>query len=337
MKRIIYTAPTTVVVDTAEAPLNPPGSTLIKIAYAGICGSDMFIYQGVHPRAKAPLVMGHEFSGTVVEGHPTLKAGTHVTAYPLLTCGTCEPCLNGTPHVCSSLRLIGIDCDGGMAGYASVPSEKIVELPADISLKAGAYAEPLAVAVHAVHRSGFKAGDRTVIFGAGPIGMSVAIALRAYGAASVVLLEANPYRLGVAGKLGFNTIDISRNTIADSLKAITGRTDADIVFDCAAHPSVQAEIMNLTRIRGTMVVVGSYKKPAEVDLLKIEFKELTVIGTRVYRQDDFRIAIDLLRKNQEAIESLITEFPPEEAPEVFRSLLSGAEVIKVVFNMGAAQ
>ena len=337
MKRIVYAGPSTVTVETADKPANPAGSTLIRIAYAGICGSDMNIYQGVHPRAKAPLVMGHEFSGTIVEGHPTLAAGTKVTAYPLLTCGACEPCLNGTPHVCSTLRLIGIDCDGGMAGYASVPSGKIVELPADISLKAGAYAEPLAVAVHAVHRSGFKAGDRTVIFGAGPIGMSVALALRAFGAGSVVLLEANPYRLGVAGKLGFDTVDIAKEKAADRLRDITGRADADIVFDCAAHPSVQTEIMNLTRIRGTMVVVGSYKKPAEVDLLKIEFKELTVIGTRVYRQDDFRIAIELLRKNQKAVESLITEFPPEEAPAVFRSLLSGAELIKAVFDMGGAE
>jgi (R,R)-butanediol dehydrogenase / meso-butanediol dehydrogenase / diacetyl reductase len=334
MKRIVYTGPLNVTVDNADAPVNPTGSTLIKIAYAGICGSDMNIYQGVHPRAKAPLVMGHEFSGTIVEGHPVLPSGTPVSAYPLLTCGVCEPCLNGTPHVCSTLRLIGIDCDGGMAGYATVPSEKVVELPADISLKAGAYVEPLAVAVHAVHRSGFKAGDRTVIFGAGPIGMSVAIALRSFGASSVVLLEANSYRLGVAGKLGFQTVDISRENVADRLKVISGRPDADIVFDCAAHPSVQEEIMNLTRIRGTMVVVGSYKKPAEVDLLKIEFKELTVIGTRVYRQDDFRIATDLLRQNQEAVQGLISEFPPEAAPDVFKSLLSGAEIIKAVFNMG---
>lgn len=334
MKRIAYTGPFTVTVESISPVINPPGNTLIKVAYAGICGSDMNIYHGVHPRAKAPLTMGHEFSGTVVEGHPVLKPGTPVTVYPLISCGFCESCTTGNPHVCSTLKLIGIDTDGGMAEYASVPHDKVIELPRDVSLKAGSYAEPLAVGVHAIHRSNYKPGDRTVIFGAGPIGMSVALCLREFGASSVVLIEGNPYRLSVAQGLGFGTIDPTKESIPEKLAQLTGRSDADIVFDCAAHPSVQKDILGITKIRGTMVVVGSYKKSEEVDLLKIEFKELTVVGTRVYRREDFPIAVRIIQKNQETVERLITAFSPDEASKVFADLRRGTNVIKATFAFG---
>ena len=102
---------------------------MIRVAYAGICGSDMIIYQGVHPRAKAPLVMGHEFSGIIEKGDNTFPEGAQVTVYPLLSCGHCDPCRNGYPHVCNTLRLIGIDCDGGMAEYVKVPTNTVHLLP----------------------------------------------------------------------------------------------------------------------------------------------------------------------------------------------------------------
>ena len=129
MQSIQYVGTKEVVVGEKVLPEVGPGEVLIKVAYAGVCGSDMIIYQGVHPRAKAPLVMGHEFSGTIVKGHRTLPAGTPVTVYPLLSCGTCDPCRNGYAHVCNTLKLIGIDCDGGMADYVKVPEDKVLPIP----------------------------------------------------------------------------------------------------------------------------------------------------------------------------------------------------------------
>ena len=333
MKSIIYKSAQTVVTEQKGLPELGAGEVLIKVAYAGICGSDMFIYQGTHPRAQAPLVMGHEFSGVIEAGHPTLAKGTPVTVYPLLSCGQCEPCKNGTPHVCNTLKLIGIDCDGGMAEYVKVPADKVVEIPAGLNLKLGAFIEPVAVGVHAVRRSGYKPGDTAVVYGAGPIGLCVAACLSYFGASRVLVIEANPYRLEIARKLGFTPIDAAHDDILAQVKAHTGGLCADYAFDCAAHPSVQNTLMDVIKVRGTAVVVGSYKKPPEVDLLKVEFKELTLIGIRVYERRDFDIAARILASGTIDFEQILTVSAPEQAPQVFQDLLKGTNAIKMLFKL----
>jgi len=332
MKSIIYSGAQDIRVEEKSLPEIAPGEVLIKVAYVGVCGSDMNIYQGVHPRAKAPLVMGHEFSGTIVAGHPTLPKGTPVTVYPLLSCGHCEPCLNGYAHVCNTLKLIGIDCDGAMAEYVKVPADKVMALPKTLSLKLGAFLEPLAVGVHAVRRSGYRPGDRAVVFGAGPIGLCVASCLKYFGA-QVIVVEANPYRLGVAKKLGCTTIDAANESISDKVKEYTNGINADFAFDCAAHPSVQTHLLDVLKVQGTAVIVGSYKKPPEVDLLKVEFKELSMIGIRVYERRDFEIATEMLQSGAIDFELMLSESLPEQAPEVFQGLLKGGNTIKMLFKM----
>ena len=333
MKSIVYNSAQDVSFEQKPVPDPAPGEVLIKVAYVGVCGSDMNIYQGVHPRAKAPLVMGHEFSGTIEKGHPTLPKGTPVTVYPLLSCGYCEPCQNGYAHVCNTLRLIGIDCDGGMAEFVKVPVDKVLEIPKALSLKLGAFIEPLAVGVHAVRRSGYKPGDRAVVFGAGPIGLCVATCLRYFGASTVIVVEANPYRLGVAQKLGFITVDAANDEVRAKIKDHTQGYNADLAFDCAAHPSVQTHLMDVLKVQGTAVIVGSYKKPPEVDLLKVEFKELTLIGIRVYERRDFEIATQILESGFIDFDLLLSVSAPENAPEVFNDLLKGSNTIKMLFKM----
>ena len=333
MKCIVYEGTQQVVMAERAIPELNEGETLIKVAYAGICGSDMFIYQGTHPRAKAPLIVGHEFSGVVEKGHPTLPKGTPVTVYPLLSCGQCEPCRSGYPHVCNTLRLIGIDGDGGMAEYARVPSDKVVEIPAGLPLDLGACIEPLAVGVHAVRRSGYRPGDTAVVFGAGPIGLCVASCLDYFGAGRVIVVEANPYRLDVARQLGFTVIDAASEDIPAKIGEYTRGLNADFAFDCAAHPSVQTHIMNVVKVRGTVVVVGSYKKPPEVDLLKVEFKELTMVGIRVYEPRDFETAARILGSGRIDFRRMLTVVEPERAAQVFADLQAGTDAIKVLFKL----
>lgn len=333
MQSIQYRGAKEVVVGERSRPEAGSGEVLIKVAYAGVCGSDMIIYQGVHPRAKAPLIMGHEFSGVVEKGNGAFPEGMPVTVYPLLSCGCCDPCRNGYPHVCNTLRLIGIDCDGGMAEYVKVPANTVHPLPVDFPLKLGAFVEPVAVGVHAVSRSGYKPGDTAVVYGAGPIGFCVASSLRYFGASQILVVETNPHRLDVARQLGFTVIDPTREDIRAKILEYTHEHNADLAFDCAAHPSVQGSILDILRVQGTGIVVGSYKKPAEVDLLKIEFKELTLIGTRVYTPRDFGIAIQMLQSRCVDFGRLLTVVHPSEAPQQFASLLAGQnDAIKMLFQ-----
>ena len=333
MKSIVYHSAQEITVEDQPMPEIAVGEVLIKVAYVGVCGSDMNIYQGVHPRAKAPLVMGHEFSGTIVAGHPTLAKGTPVTVYPLLSCGHCEPCLSGYAHVCDTLKLIGIDCDGGMAEYVKVPVDKVMPIPPTLSLKLGAFLEPVAVGVHAVRRSGYKPGDRVVVFGAGPIGLCVASCLKYFGAAQVIVIEANAHRLEVAAQLGFTTINATSEDVRAKVREYTAGVNADFAFDCAAHPSVQTLLMDVIKVQGTAVIVGSYKKPPEVDLLKVEFKELTVIGIRVYERRDFEIATQILESGAIDFDLMLSESAPDAAPGVFQDLLKGGNTIKMLFKM----
>ncbi len=334
MKSSQYVGTKEVEVKERGIPEVGPGEVLIKVSYVGVCGSDMIIYQGVHPRAKAPLIMGHEFSGVIEKGHSTLPPGTPVTVYPLLSCGHCEPCRNGYAHVCDTLKLIGIDCDGGMAEYVKVPEDKVLPLPEGFPLKLGAFIEPVAVGVHAVSRARYRPGDTAVVYGAGPIGLCVAGCLSYYGASRVIVIEANPKRLEVARQMGFTVIDAGKDDIRAQVRAHTQGRNADLAFDCAAHPSVQSSILDILRVQGTGVIVGSYKKPAEVDLLKIEFKELTLVGTRVYERRDFAAAIAILQSGRIDFNRILTVAAPEEAPEQFGQLLAGgSDTIKLLFKL----
>lgn len=187
MKAIVFTGVKNVEFQQREKPIAPEGWALIRVSHAGICGSDLTIFLGAHPRAKAPLIMGHEFSGYLEQDIPDMPKGTLVTVDPLLSCGHCTPCREGNSHVCQTLGLLGIDCDGGMAEYAIAPIPMIVKVPDGVSPKLAAFVEPIAVTVHAVRMAQFNPGDNALVFGAGTIGLALAITLRRFGASSVTI------------------------------------------------------------------------------------------------------------------------------------------------------
>lgn len=332
MKAIVYTGPNDVSFREVSKPDLKENYSLIKISHVGICGTDLNIFAGTHPRAKSPLIMGHEFSGTIASEHPTIGVGEKVTVNPLLSCGKCHPCNTGNPHVCEDLKLVGIDSDGGMAEYVAVPNHCIVPLPKEVSLKTGALVEPISVAVHAIRQGGYKAGDRAVVFGAGTIGLCVALTLRHYGASQVTVIETNDDRLKMAKELGFHTLNPIKDDIQREVRALTSNLGADIVFDCAGHPRVLDLVTDIVKVKGKIVIVAAYKKPAEFQLLQGMFKELTVRFVRVYTPTDVDLAMQILVNNLD-FEQLITHvFPPEKAKEGFDLLVTPSEAIKVLYQ-----
>lgn len=332
MKTIVYEGPQTVAMKEKEMPELSEGWALIRSSHAGICGSDLNIYSGAHPRAQAPLVLGHEFSGTMVKGHPTIKEGTPVTVNPLLSCGNCFSCKSGQSHVCENLQLIGIDCDGGMAEFVKVPAENVVQLPEGLSLALGALVEPVAVAVHAVRQGKYIPGDNAVIFGAGTIGFCVGLVLKSYGASNVTIVETNELRIEKAKELGFSTVNPLQQDVKEEILKKTAGAGADFVFDCAGHPSVLPHVTDAAKVRGTIVMVAAYKKPAEVNLLQGMFKELSMNFIRVYTEKDFVLAAELLQTNS-GFEKIITHvLPAEEAKQGFDLLTQKTDAVKVMYK-----
>lgn len=291
------------------------GWALVDVAYTGLCGTDLHICSGHHPRAVPGLVLGHELSGTLPTDAGGLAAGTAVVVDPLLSCGHCVTCRSGRPHTCANLKLLGIDAPGGAAEQLLVPEGSLVPLPAGADLDAAAFAEPLAVAVRAVRRSRVALGEDVVVVGAGPVGLAVALCARQAGAASVLVVETAAARREVAARLGLDVAESAPDAAAP------------VVFDCASHPAVAARLGALAAPAGRVVLVGVYPGLTPVDLQAVTFKELEVIGTRVYSRDDLETAARMITSGAFDPRPLLTRtVTVDEAPQAIADLASGRDV-----------
>jgi (R,R)-butanediol dehydrogenase / meso-butanediol dehydrogenase / diacetyl reductase len=290
-----YLGPHRIETEEISIPTIGDQDALIQVEACGFCGSDISIMAGTHPRAKAPLTVGHELAGRVVRlGKPGsgLEVGDLVTAFPLISCGSCHACRHGNPHVCRKLRLFGFDVDGGMAEYVKLPITSLVKLPHDMPPKIGALIEPLAVAVHGVARTNIEGVKIAVVLGAGPIGLLTALVARARGVPTVIVSDVLPARLKLAESLGLTAVKAGDDLLAVVMK-LTEENGADLLFECAGHPSSAREMTSLVRPRATIVNLGVFKKPVELDMQAVNFKEIQIIGSRVYEREDFHEAVNL--------------------------------------------
>jgi (R,R)-butanediol dehydrogenase/meso-butanediol dehydrogenase/diacetyl reductase len=336
MKAIVFKEKERVACEERDASARVEGEVRIRISFAGICGSDLSIYAGKHPRAQPPLVMGHECSGVIEETEDTdslFQVGDRVTIQPLISCGRCTPCLTGQRHVCRALRLVGIDRDGAFADSITVDRRHVVKLPVDLSLDAACLTEPLAVAVHAVRKSKLRMGETVVVIGGGPIGLLTAICARKAGAAEVWVCERSEHRLDFADRLGFRTVRADSDA-AGKIDTLTGGEGADHVFEAAGVPAAMELAVRAVRILGTITVVSVFKEPAAVDLQAINFREITIHGVRVYTENDFRYAVCMLAKHPDIADLISHRLPLSEAEKGFRLALQAEEAVKVVFCPG---
>jgi len=308
MKAVVYQGRDKVFIEEVAVPGLAEGDALIRVGYAGICGTDMSIVSGRHPRAKPPLILGHEFSGTVVriKGKGKIKEGDRVVVKPLLFCGKCYACKNGFKHVCQNLRLIGVDVDGGFAEYVRVPLETVYKIPDNISLELAALTEPLAVSYHVVRRSDFQIGDTVVIIGGGPIGMLIGLMVKPGGASKVVISEVSEYRLKLAEELGFITINAKKLDPVSEVLRLTSNVGADLVFEVAGVAESAMQMLEMVRIKGEVILVSMHTQPRQVNLLQAHLKEVVLKTSRVYTGLDYEKVIKLLSLGKINVQSLVS-------------------------------
>lgn len=304
------------VVSEVPRPTVRPGWTVLEVAYNGLCGTDLHICAGEHPRARPPLVIGHEVVGRVKASEDGWTPGTGVLVEPVLNCGQCVPCLTGRRHICDRLGVLGIDAPGGAAEEVAVPSDRLVALPEGMELVDAAFGEPLSVAVRAVRQGRLAVGESALVAGAGPVGLAVALVARAAGASRVLVSEPVERRRRLAEELGFEVVDPDDPSLG-----------ADVVFDAAAHPDVAAEVTRWVATGSRVVVVGVYSRPAPVDLQAVLFRELEVIGTRMYTRSDIEAAVALLASGAVDARPLLTaQVPLEQGPAMIEALRRGEEM-----------
>lgn len=292
----------------------------IKVKWCGICGSDLHEYREgpliiakkPHPLTgkSAPIVLGHEFSGDVVEVGEEVKRirlGDRVTINCLIYCGTCVYCRDGEYNMCQKLATVGLAWDGAFAEYVVVPEYTVLKIPDPVTYEMASFAEPLAVAVRAVKRSRPKVGDTAVVIGAGPIGLLVLQAARAAGASRVFAIEPIPARRELAKQLGAN--EVFDPAQGDLGKEIAERTDglrAHVAFECVGNQRAFDTAVRVTGRRATIVMVGMALKPLEVPFFRLwgHEKEITTCTGYV---DEYPAALAFLADRRVLVEPMITE------------------------------
>lgn len=337
MKTLVYAAPEKVEIREMAIPEPKEGQVRIKVKYCGICGSDIGIYSGKHPRAAAPLVLGHEFIGTIDTingGSGKFAVGDRVSAYPLISCGHCFACKMGTPHVCQTLKLIGIDIDGGIAEYVTCDESVLFKIPDQLSDKAASVIEPLAVIIRTMHQADFQTLDSAAIIGAGPIGILTGIVLKHIGASRIIISDVDEPRLKMCEELGFEMVNVRNENMTDYVNRVTDGVGVDVVFECSGSEPAAVTMTQICRIGGMICLTGVHKVPHAVNLQDVNFKEQTLIGSRVYTLREFGQAAAFAGEIAEELEKIVTHIVPlSESVKVFDLIKDPVEnTVKVVVD-----
>jgi 2-desacetyl-2-hydroxyethyl bacteriochlorophyllide A dehydrogenase len=307
-----------------------PDQVQISVAYVGLCGTDLHVFHGdMDRRVSMPAVLGHEMSGTISAVGASVTGwapGERVSVIPLAWDGTCPACRAGNQHICQNLDFVGIDSPGALQERWNVRPDMLVRLPDALSLRHAALTEPVAVAVHDVRRGEVAAGDRVVVLGGGPIGVLIATVAAQFGA-EVVVVEPDAHRRAVVASLGLQAIDPGTGDLSGWVDSWSGGAGADVVFEVSGAASAVLSATDLVKVRGRLVVVAIHGQPRPVDLHRIFWRELTVVGARVYQRADFDTAVDLLARRVVPADRLITRTVPlEETGAALTALGNGAEM-----------
>lgn len=339
MKALVWEGPRVMTMREQPEPIAQSGEVVVKVAYAGICGSELSGYLGQNSLRVPPLIMGHEFSGEIValgDNLPSRKSplsvGQTVTVNPLTYCGSCEFCNQGLPHLCISRKLIGAHRPGAFAEYVSVPAELVTPLPPGMSARIGALTEPAACGMRIATQAGVFAGDVCFIIGAGPIGLFALQAFRLHGASKVFIAERDPARLAMGAALGGEPLDA--NTV-DPVKAVrdaTGGFGALVTVDAVGTAGTRQQCISATRSAGTMILCGLHEESSVMPAAEIIRREIVVSGSFAYTPANFAEALHHLKSGAMKLDDpWIVEAPLTDGGLWFDRLLdSPGNVSKVL-------
>lgn len=317
MKAAILKAPEQIEIEETITPEPGPGEILIRVRAVGICGSEIHAYDGLHPRRRPPVVLGHEFAGDIVAVGPQVKAyqpGDRVTVMPQKACGSCDPCRRGWTNMCDSKRLLGsTSWPGAFAEFVVAPEDTAYGLDPSLNYLHGALVEPLAVGVHAVRQGKVTLGDRVAVLGAGPIGMLSVLCAREAGAAEIIAADLYDFNLAAARRFGAECIvNTTRENLVSKVTAQYGPNAVDVAVIAARVPALLDQAFEIVRKKGRIVLVAIFNHPVTIDIEKSRLKEQDIIASSTYLHRDYLSALGLLRSKSKEIESIVTHRVPFE-------------------------
>jgi len=320
-------------------PVCGENEALIKVIRAGVCGSDITVYKGKHMTATVPTVLSHEILGTI-ESLPSdytgkFHVGQRVLMNPIISCGTCSACRRGLPWVCENLKLMGIHVDGGFAEYTKVAVDKLVAVGDDFPDEVAILGEPFAVGQHVMKNSKVQPGDKIFISGGATVGLYIAIFAKAAGASDVIISEINEPRRQFVESMGIRTINPSQTDAMDLMREVTGGGGFDIVYDTSGAPACALQMPDLCRCGGKLLSLNLSGDAYQFVLGKVSFKEITLVGNRLYSQEDFEQGVRFVEENWRTLhlDRMVTDrLGLSEIDRAFEMMLNGENICKIIID-----
>ena len=323
--------------DVPEPGAPGPGEVVLRPEVVGVCGSDVHLFHGDLGDDVFPRIQGHEISAVIDSlgpGNDHVRVGERVAVWPVLACGRCYACRIGRENVCANIAIIGAHVDGALQERLVVPASQVFAV-GDMAPAVTAFVEPTSIGVRTVVRARVSAEDRVVVLGAGPIGQAVCLAGSDLGAA-VLMADVVPERLEHARAMGADEVVCGdAAAVADQVRGWAGADGVAVLVETTGVPAVVRTAFDVMAPTGRLVLVALSHHEVSLPLMDFPIRELDVLGVSCCNPAEFGTAVDLVRRNQDAVARLITdEFPFERAPEALRYVDRGSpELMKAVITV----
>lgn len=324
------------VVNEREPDMPKNGEVIVKVRAAGICGTDIHGYEGAHGYINPPRIMGHELVGEVVEvgsGASTVKTGDKVVIDPVLSCGECYACGHGRNNICTTVKCIGVQVDGGFCDYIKMPATSVFKFSADIPWEHAALMEPFSIAAQVCERGDIKTTEKAAIIGSGPIGLCILQAFQMVGA-EVLIADVIESRLRKADKLGAaRTVNSKSESLEEAVLDFTGGEGANVIVEAVGQPALLESAVDIASPGARIVVLGFNMSPAAIPEVTITRKELEIRGSRLNRHK-FPEVIKWFEDKAVNTTALISAIHPlEKIDDVFKDIIQDPrEFCKVILK-----
>lgn len=340
MKQAVMTEPGKIEIrNVPELEHLRPNEILLNIQRIGVCGSDIHVYHGKHPFTSYPIVQGHEYSAiikSVGSAVTKAKAGMKATARPQIVCGECAPCKRGHYNVCQNLKVQGFQANGCAQDLFVVPEDRLVVFPDTMTFEQGALIEPSAVAAHSTSRASALRGKNVVVAGAGTIGNLVAQFVQARGAAKVLITDLSEFRLGIAQRCGIRyTANVAQEPFEKAAKRVFGTEGFQVGFEAVGVQATMDNLINTIEKGGEVVVLGVFEEHPRINMGFVGEHELRIVGTMMYRHEDYDEAVQMISRNSIVTGPLVTmHFPFEHFLDAYKFIeVQGDKAMKVMIDL----
>lgn len=337
MKALYIDEPGRASIHTIDPVRAPDDEVLLRVRLVGLCGSDLNSFRGKNPLVQYPRIPGHEIAATVVEAskaRPELAAGTNVTLSPYTNCGACASCKRGRPNACQFNQTLGVQRDGALTEFVSIPAEKLY--PANLTLKELCVVEPLTVGFHAIARGRVTESDIVAVFGCGGVGLG-AVAASAFHGGTTIAVDLDDAKLEIARRAGArHTINTSRESLHGKLQELTSGRGPDVIVEAIGLPETFRSAVEQVAFTGRVVYIGYAKQPVSYETRLFVMKELDILGSRNALPEDFRAVIRMLEEKRFPVEEMISSVVGlDEAPAALEAWSENpARYSKIIVQAG---